>query len=69
MDQRQAALLKKKAEGDQNMFEEDGKPMDSNNPWTKICQNVALKEGEYPGNRDVKSMRSAIVNKKSDNNY
>jgi hypothetical protein len=37
------------------------------NPWEKIADNIALKEGEYPGTKDVARMRQAILNKKQDN--
>jgi len=47
-------------EEQQAMADTDG------NPWAKICANIALKEGDYPGERDVKQMRTAIVNKCGD---
>merc|ERR1712183_128542 len=36
------------------------------NSWSMVCNNIALKEGEYPGSKDVKAMRTAIVNKRND---
>ncbi|CAD8160715.1 unnamed protein product [Paramecium pentaurelia] len=36
------------------------------NSWDQIAQNIALKDGEYPGQKDVTKMRQAILNKRSD---
>ena len=36
------------------------------NPWDKIVGNIALKEGEYPGTKDVTRFRQALQNKKID---
>ncbi|CAD8168419.1 unnamed protein product [Paramecium pentaurelia] len=36
------------------------------NSWDQIAQNVALKDGEYPGEKDVTKMRQAILNKRKD---
>ncbi|CAD8084786.1 unnamed protein product [Paramecium sonneborni] len=36
------------------------------NSWDQIASNIALKDGEYPGQKDVTKMRQAILNKRSD---
>ncbi|CAK80305.1 unnamed protein product (macronuclear) [Paramecium tetraurelia] len=36
------------------------------NSWDKIASNIALKDGEYPGEKDVNKMRQAILNKRID---
>ncbi|CAD8073925.1 unnamed protein product [Paramecium sonneborni] len=36
------------------------------NSWDQILSNIALKDGEYPGQKDVTKMRQAIINKRSD---
>jgi len=36
------------------------------NPWDKIVANIATKEGEYPGTKDVTRFRQALINKKMD---
>ncbi|CAD8156459.1 unnamed protein product [Paramecium octaurelia] len=36
------------------------------NSWEQIASNIALKDGEYPGQKDVTKMRQAILNKRSD---
>ncbi|CAD8086080.1 unnamed protein product [Paramecium sonneborni] len=36
------------------------------NSWDQIASNIALKDGEYPGQKDVTKMRQAILNKKID---
>ena len=36
------------------------------NPWDKIVANIALKEGEYPGTKDVTRFRQSLQNKKID---
>ncbi|CAD8078927.1 unnamed protein product [Paramecium sonneborni] len=36
------------------------------NSWDQISSNIALKDGEYPGQKDVTKMRQAILNKRSD---
>ena len=36
------------------------------NPWDKIVDNIALKEGEYPGTKDVTRFRQSLQNKKID---
>ncbi|CAD8168729.1 unnamed protein product [Paramecium octaurelia] len=34
------------------------------NSWDQIASNIALKDGEYPGVKDVTKMRQAILNKR-----
>ena len=34
--------------------------------WGSITQNIALKNGDFPGNKDISRMRDAIVNKAKD---
>lgn len=34
--------------------------------WGVIKSNIALKNGDFPGNKDVSRMRDAIVNKAKD---
>eukprot|EP01016_Furgasonia_blochmanni_P040467 TRINITY_DN5168_c0_g2_i3.p1 TRINITY_DN5168_c0_g2~~TRINITY_DN5168_c0_g2_i3.p1 ORF type:complete len:431 (-),score=54.67 TRINITY_DN5168_c0_g2_i3:379-1671(-) len=34
--------------------------------WDKIVNNVAIKEGEYPGSQDVTRMRQTLINKRHD---
>ncbi|CAD8171647.1 unnamed protein product [Paramecium pentaurelia] len=36
------------------------------NSWDQIASNIALKDGEYPGEKDVTQMRQAILNKRRD---
>ncbi|CAD8172519.1 unnamed protein product [Paramecium octaurelia] len=36
------------------------------NSWDQIASNIALKDGEYPGQKDVTKMRQAILNKRND---
>ncbi|CAD8175044.1 unnamed protein product [Paramecium pentaurelia] len=36
------------------------------NSWDQIASNIALKDGEYPGQKDVTKMRQAILNKRID---
>ncbi|CAK77544.1 unnamed protein product (macronuclear) [Paramecium tetraurelia] len=36
------------------------------NSWDQIASNIALKDGEYPGEKDVTKMRQAILNKRID---
>ncbi|CAK71905.1 unnamed protein product (macronuclear) [Paramecium tetraurelia] len=36
------------------------------NSWEQIASNIALRDGEYPGQKDVTQMRQAILNKRSD---
>ncbi|CAD8180088.1 unnamed protein product [Paramecium octaurelia] len=36
------------------------------NAWDQIASNIALKDGEYPGQKDVTKMRQAILNKRID---
>ncbi|CAD8177327.1 unnamed protein product [Paramecium pentaurelia] len=38
------------------------------NSWDQIASNIALKDGEYPGQKDVTKMRQAILNKRNDLN-
>ena len=34
--------------------------------WRKVAANVALKQGEHPGKKDIGRMRESIINKKND---
>ncbi|CAD8080457.1 unnamed protein product [Paramecium sonneborni] len=36
------------------------------NSWDKVASNISLKDGEYPGEKDVTKMRQAILNKRKD---
>jgi len=36
------------------------------NSWDKIASNITLKEGDYPGSKDVGRMRQSILSKKAD---
>jgi hypothetical protein len=36
------------------------------NPWESITENIAMKDSEYKGNKDVKRMREVIINRKND---
>jgi len=38
------------------------------NSWDKITSNIALKDGEYPGTKDVSKFRQALLNKRNDGN-
>lgn len=35
-------------------------------PWSVVAGNIALKNGDFPGNKDISRMRDAIVNKAKD---
>ena len=34
--------------------------------WKKVSANVALKQGEHPGKKEVNRMRESILNKKNE---
>ena len=34
--------------------------------WSKVAANVALKQGEHPGKKNINRMRESIINKKND---
>ncbi|CAD8081863.1 unnamed protein product [Paramecium sonneborni] len=36
------------------------------NSWDKVASNIELKDGQYPGGKDVTKMRQAILNKRKD---
>eukprot|EP01017_Pseudomicrothorax_dubius_P040090 TRINITY_DN622_c0_g1_i3.p1 TRINITY_DN622_c0_g1~~TRINITY_DN622_c0_g1_i3.p1 ORF type:complete len:126 (-),score=44.49 TRINITY_DN622_c0_g1_i3:216-593(-) len=36
------------------------------NSWEKVAGNITLKEGDYPGSKEVSRMRQAILAKKAD---
>ena len=36
------------------------------NPWEAVTENIAMKDSEYKGSRDVSRMREVIINKKND---
>ena len=38
------------------------------NSWNLVVSNIALKNGDFPGTKDISRMRDAIVNKAKDNN-
>ena len=36
------------------------------NPWESVIENIAMKDSEYKGSKDVKRMREVIINRKND---
>ena len=36
------------------------------NPWSKVVQNIEIKESDYKGTKDVSRMRTVILNRKGD---
>jgi len=36
------------------------------NPWEAVTENIAMKDSEYKGSRDVSRMREVIINRKND---
>ena len=38
------------------------------NPWEKVCENIAIKESDYKGSKDISRMRECIIKKKNDVN-
>ena len=36
------------------------------NPWEAVTDNIAMKDSEYKGSRDVSRMREVIINRKND---
>jgi len=66
--ERRAAIAKKKKMNIEN--DEDNKQNKNKEnyktPWDKIIQNIAIKESDYKGAKDVSRFRLALLNKKSD---
>ena len=52
----------------------EGKPNESfvpsnliqENSWDKIVSNIATKDSDYPGSKEVQRMRASIINRKND---
>jgi hypothetical protein len=40
--------------------------MNDGSGWTKVSENVNLKQGEYKGVKSIQRMRESIINKTSD---
>jgi len=58
---------KKQINKDNQQIQNDAKGEDDyKNPWDKIVANIAVKEGEYPGTKDVTRFRQSLQNKKID---
>ena len=36
------------------------------NPWEAVTENIAMKDSEYKGSRDISRMREVIINRKND---
>ena len=64
MSDREQEVEKKKASA--TYQEEYDANNESDNSWSKICNNIALKDGDYQGSKDITKMRGAIVNKRED---
>lgn len=45
---------------------EESKTVRQGTGWKKVAGNIALKQGEHPGQKDVGRMRESIINKKND---
>jgi len=66
MEDNKKLIEKRKQENrQQNEITKDG-GVTYKNSWDKITANVALKDGEYPGTKDVSKFRQALLNKRSD---
>ena len=37
------------------------------NPWEAVVDNIAIKESDYKGTKDVNRMKEVIINRKNDN--
>ena len=37
------------------------------NPWEAVVENIAIKESDYKGTKDVNRMKEVIINRKNDN--
>lgn len=45
----------------------EGKPTESYaNSWDKIVANIATKDSDYPGTKEVQRMRASLINRKND---
>ncbi|KAM3127527.1 hypothetical protein pb186bvf_020365 [Paramecium bursaria] len=69
--QLQGAVQSKKQQNRQQqevLIEARKESKEYKNSWDKVAANIALKDGEYPGQKDVTKMRQAILNKKIDLN-
>ena len=38
------------------------------NYWECVMDNIAIKDSDYKGNKDVSRMKNVIINRKNDNN-
>ena len=36
------------------------------NPWEKVVENIALKDSDYKGSKDVNRMKNVILTRKND---
>ena len=45
---------------------EERKTLNEGAGGKKVAENVALKQGEHPGQKEVTRMRESIINKKND---
>lgn len=68
-------LEKKEAEKEQRKrdniekeakLREENKKLCEQSGWHKVAINVALKQGEHPGKKEIHRMREAIINKRND---
>jgi len=57
---------KKQINKDNQDIQNNAQEEDFKNPWDKIVANIAVKEGEYPGTKDVTRFRQSLQNKKID---
>jgi len=66
--EREQNIEKKKQINRQNQeLQDDAHAEDEyKSPWEKVVANIAVKEGEYPGTKDVSRFRQSLLNRKTD---
>jgi len=70
LESEQRAVIEKKKQINRSNNESNKSPIqDYKSPWDKIIQNIAIKESDYKGSKDVARFRQALLNKKSDLDY
>jgi hypothetical protein len=70
MNKRQEEIQKRKSENQKKEEEnlENKKLLKEGkiNSWENVVENIAMKDSEYKGSRDISRMREVIINRKND---
>ena len=59
-------MRKQENQEKEKQLKEEREKLNTEAGWKKVAMNIAIKQGEHPGKKEVNRMRESILNKRSD---